>query len=256
MRCARKSAGFTLLEVVIATSIFALLICLVMGMLERAMGSAAMDMEQTYVEDQVQNAVDTVIADLKETSPAKVTFYQFVEGGRGQTALALPSARNLTGSFIYKIGTAVQPQPVWQCVRVYCYVPQSTGDWGEIKRFEDYSPRSYTNQVAVTNVTANEVILSDGTRFNRRGPQKANQRVVTLFGRFVQLEAGLPAPGAVEEGAAFEVDPELVENGVQDQNIRPLRLTVRSEVAHKYPGLAGSSVITTLTNEVLSRNRN
>jgi type II secretory pathway pseudopilin PulG len=256
MRNGRASAGHTLLEVLIASSVLALLICLLMGMLGRAMGSAEMDMAQTYAEENVQNAVDRMIDDLKETSPAKVTFYQFAEGGRPQTALVFPCARDMGGSFVYKQGGAVQPQPVWQSVKVYCYAPEPGCTWGYVRKYEDFKPRSYTNPISVTSVTSTKIILSDGTQFNRDGTEGPSQRIKPLAGQFVQLEAGLPAPGTVEEGAAFEVDPELIEQAIQDQTVRPLRLTVRSELQNRYPGLSGTTVITTLTNEVLSRNRN
>jgi prepilin-type N-terminal cleavage/methylation domain-containing protein len=252
-RNSRGQAGYTLLEVVIASSIFALLIALIMGMLGRAMGSAEMDLSQTFVEDQVQNAVDSIIDDLKETSPAKVTFYQFAENGRPQTAICFPSARDVNGQFIYKVAGQVQSSPVWQCVRVYCFCPGGGGNGGWIRRFEDYSLRSYTNPISVTSVTTTQIKLSDGTIFQRNGTSSGNQRMTTVPGYFVQMESAVPA----DEGPAdFTLDPDLVEFAIQDQELRPLRLTIRAEVEHKYPTLRGGSVITTLTNEVLSRNRN
>jgi prepilin-type N-terminal cleavage/methylation domain-containing protein len=253
IRNPKGAAGFTLLEVVIASSIFALLICLLMGMLGRAMGSTEMDVRQTLTEDQVQNAVDDIIQDLKETSPAKVTFFQFVDDGRTQTAITFPCARSETNDFVFTVSGQVQYQPVWQCVRVYCFVsePNMLGGW--IKRYDDYSVRSYTNPITVSNITASTITLSDGTTFNRGGPAKADQKIVTVPGRFFQMESAVPA----DEGPTdFTMDPDLIDFAVVDQEIRPLRLTIRSEVEHQYPGLAGGTVVTTLTNEVLSRNRN
>ena len=253
MRSASKSAGFTLLETVIASAIFALLIALVMGMLGRAIGSAEMDLEQSFIEDQVQNAVDDIIQDLKETDPSMVNFYQFDEDGRTQTAITFPSARDTNGTFIFKVGGEVQNEPVWQSIRVYCYVQVAGQDGGWIYRYEDFSARGYTNPITVTNVTATTITVSDGTTFNRRGPLGANQSLLRLPGRFVQLVAEVP----VDDGeVGWEEDPDLIEDVIVDKQVRPLRMTIRSEVAHKYPGLAGGSVITTLTNEVLSRNRN
>jgi type II secretory pathway pseudopilin PulG len=252
MRNPRGSAGVTLIEVTIASVVFGLMIVLLMGMLGRAMGSAEMDLSQTYAEDNVQNAVDTIIHDLKETSPAKVSFFQFVEDGRTQTAIVFPSARDQNNQFVYKIGAEVQSQPVWQCVRVYCYVPQNGRDDGYIYRYADYSPRSYTNPITVSTISATQIKLSDKTTFQRDGTVGANQSIITLSGRFSQLESAVPA---TEGPADFVMDPDLIDFAIQDQQVRPLRLTVRSEVDHRFPGLAGS-VITTLTNEVLSRNRN
>jgi prepilin-type N-terminal cleavage/methylation domain-containing protein len=253
MKYARAQAGYTLLEVVIASSIFALLIAMVMGMLGRATGSAEMDLEQTHIEDQVQNAVDAIIDDMKETSPADVCFYQFTEEGRSQTALCFPCARDINNDFIFMVGGQIQSRPVWQCIRVYCWSSDGSGRGGWIRRYEDYSLRSYTNPVSVTNVNANTIQLSDGTTFQREGPAGADQRITFVPGRFVQMEAAVPPDSGP---VTFTVDPDLIEFAVQDQQLRPLRLTIRSEVAHKFPGLAGGSVITTLTNEVLSRNRN
>jgi len=146
----RNSAGYNLLEVIIASTIFALVIAMVMGMLGRAVGSAQMDLNQTHVEDQVQNAVDRIIQDLKETSPAKVSFFQFAEDGRSHTAIAFPCARDLTDNFIYKVAGDVQQRPVWQCIRVYCYVGEPGINGGWIRRYDDHSPRSYTNPISVT----------------------------------------------------------------------------------------------------------
>lgn len=253
MRNARNRAGYSLLEVLIASSIFSLLIAMLMGMLGRAMGTAQMDLNQTHIEDQVQNAVDRIIQDLKETTPAKVTFYQFMEDGRTQTAFAFPCARDQNDSFTYRVGGVVQNKPVWQSIRVYCYVPQAGINGGFIRRFDDYSARSYTNSISVTNITATTITLSDGTTFQRNGAVAANQRIIVLGGRFTQLEAAVPA---MEGPVDFGLDPELIEDAIQDQEVRPLRLTIRSEVAHTFQGLVGGNVITTLTNEVLSRNRN
>ncbi len=253
MRNARNRAGYNLLEVVIASSIFGLLIAMLMGMFGRAMGSAEMDLNQTHIEGQVQDAVDRIIQDLKETTPAKVTFYQFVEDGRAQTAFAFPCARDQNDSFIYRSGGAVQNQPVWQSIRVYCYITQPGINGGFIRRYDDYTLRSYTNSISVTNITATTITLSDGTKFQRDGTVAANQKILVLGGLFVQLEAAVPV---MEEAVDFAIDPDLIEDAIQDQEVRPLRLTIRSEVAHRFPGLVGGSVVTTLTNEVLSRNRN
>jgi type II secretory pathway pseudopilin PulG len=254
-RRGRSQAGHTLLEVVVASTVFALVVTMVMGMLSWTLGLTEIDMAQTHCEEQVQNAVDQVTGDLKETTPAKVTFYQFAEDGRAQTAICFPSARDLNNNFIYTLDGEVQSSPVWQSIAVYCYVsvPGQNGGW--IYRYNDFSARSYTNPISVTSVTADTIALSDGTTFSRRGNPGAGQARLIIPGRFVQLYSELPATG--DEGDVdFTLNPDLLDDAIQDIEVRPLRLTIRGEVEHRAPMLMGDVVVTTLTNEVLGRNRN
>ena len=224
----KRQAGVTLLETLVASGIFALLIGMVMGMFARLVTSSEMDILQTQVENQVQDAVDDVVRDIKETAPILYSSYDFTEGGYTQSALCFPTARDKAkAQFTYKIGTVVQSQPVWQAMEVVCYVknPNSTDGW--LYKYTDYNAHSYVNPIKVSSVTTSQITLSDGTKFSRLGTLSANQKRVQIQGRFIQ---------------------------VMTQGTSPVQLTVRSACKEKV--IRGGLLITTLTNEALSRNHN
>ena len=226
--------GMTLLETIIATTIFAAMIVSALGLLSQVVNTADTDMAQTFAEDQVQNAADAIVMDLKETSPQLCSFYSFTEDGRQQTAIVFPCARNQNGRFIYKNGTAVSPVPIWQSVRIYCYAgdPAAGRDDGFIFRYDDYSPRSYTNPITVTQLTDSQIRLSDGTVFSRQGALSANQRRTILPGRFIALWAE------------------------RDATTGKIRMNVQSRFRQKGGPVGRENITVTLSNEVLSRNRN
>ncbi|MCX7806544.1 MAG: type II secretion system GspH family protein [Planctomycetota bacterium] len=226
--------GMTLLEVVIATTIFAAMIVAALGLMGQVVDTADTDMSQAFAEEQVQNAADTIVLDLKETSPQLCWFYQFTEDGRNQTAIVFPCARNQAGRFIYKVGTNVSPTPVWQSIRVYCYAgdPAAGRDDGYIYRYDDYNTRSYTNPITVTSITSAEIRLSDGTRFNRTGSLSANQTRTIVQGRFTSLSA------------------------TRDATTGKIRMNVQSRYRQRGGPLGTDFITVTLSNEVLSRNRN
>ena len=198
MNRGRASAGFTLLEALIASLIFGLVIVLTLSLCGHAASQAEIDILQTHVENQVQDAVDEIVADLKETSPSLRTAYDFAENGWTQTALVFPTARKRviagdpeSGSFIYTDASGqVQSQPQWQGLEVICLAPNSGGTDGGLFKYVDYAPRSYTGPVSVTAVTGSQIKLSDGTVFfrsKRDGPEGANQLRRQIQGRFLQV---------------------------------------------------------------------
>jgi len=240
MKRREREAGFTLLEVMVAGAIMSGLMVVVMVMLGRASDVAATDLIQTHAEDNIQNVVDELVRDLKETSPSLVTFYQYTwqidpaDPGRvePQTAACFPSARRMSDhGFVFQDGGGeVQSEPVWQCLRVYCYVDDPNEFGGSIIRYEDYSARSYAGAVSVTSIDSTRIRLSDGTNINlAKGAQGFNQRRVVISGRFSQLLL---------------------------QGPEPIRLTVQTEYQQQSAKLRGSRTAVTLINEVLSRNRN
>ena len=226
--------GMTLLEVTIATTIFAAMVVAALGLMGQVVDTADTDMSQTFAEEQVQNAADTIVMDLKETSPQLCSFYQFTEDGRNQTAIVFPCARNQAGKFIYKVGTTVNPTPIWQSIRVYCYVgdPSTGRDDGYICRYDDYNARSYTNHITITSITPSEIRLSDGTRFSRTGALSANQTRTIISGRFISLSA------------------------TRDATTGKIRMNVQSRYRQRVGPMGTDFITVTLSNEVLSRNRN
>ena len=254
MRQGRDRAGFTLLEVIIASIIFALLIVMTMSLLSHSLSTAEMDILQTHVENQVQDAVDVVVQDLKETSPRLRTTYAFAEGGFTQTAICFPTARNqATGAFIYKKGTVVQSSPVWQAMEIVCYVKNPNRNDGWVYKYFDYSTtRNYANPVTVTSITSSQIRLSDNTTISRLGALAGNQKRVQVQGRFLQIQAQMPC----QVCSFMPLPATLVCPSCGASSPGPMQLTVRSSCEHQAATLRGSTVVTTLTNEALSRNEN
>lgn len=230
MRTGRDGAGFTLMEVMFTSAILAIVMVICLAFLVQTTDVTSMDAVQTYAENQVQEAADEIVRDLKEAAPALCSFYHFPTASPVDTAICFPSARDQTGrdgNFVYTRSGEVQPYPVWQCIQVYCRAPN-----GKLFRFRDYTAtRDYTFAITVTSVTDTTITLSDGTTFNRVGTAGANQTVRELSGIFTQ---------------------------VKTQGTSPVQLIVSSTVQHKATSLRGkgSTVVTTLTNEALCRNQN
>lgn len=239
--------GFTLLEVVISMSLLGIIMAAALALLLGTVETADTDLLLTHAESDVQNAADEIVTDLKETAPNLCAFYNFQDppsapaaDQTAQTVIVFPSARRRAdNSFIYKDSKGeVQPGPVWQSVRVYCFARDPGQTTGSIYCYNDYSVTTFTDPVTVAAVTDNTITLQNAAKktvctLNRRtGAVGAQQTRVRLKGSFTQM---------LTEGS----DPE------------PIRLTVVAECPQQVAVLRGSQNLqAVLTNEVLSRNRN
>jgi prepilin-type N-terminal cleavage/methylation domain-containing protein len=266
MSDARNRAGFTLIEVMVAMSIFAIVMALTMGILKWSVEEAGTDIIQTYTENQVQEAVDQIVRDLKETSPALFTFDDFTDAnGLRQTAICFPTARARSNNvFQVDVGGTVLGKPVWQGVMVYLVSPNAGKDSNTIYKFVDYSARSYTGPLRVSQVTATQVtvVMPDGTvtavfpRQNRFAVT-GNQTMLPLQGQFRQLTAQM------SEMVCWNCDTQFIPTPpgfacpkCGQTGAGAIQLTVSSEINESTGQLRHASVITTLTNEALSRNQN
>jgi len=221
-----RPRGFTLIEVMVAMGVFGVVILFTFSTLNQAANEASIDTKSTKIEDQLQYSVDTIIQDLKETSPSLVSLFSFE--GQTQTAIVFPTARDQNGQFyLYKAGETVQSTPDWQGVKVYAYAPDPTGQTdGRICCYGDYNWHSYTNPITVAALDAGTIRLSDGTSFSRTGAAKNGQQIRPLAGEFASLTA---------------------------TGTSPITLTVTSRLHHQAYDI---DVPMSLTNEVMSRNRN
>jgi prepilin-type N-terminal cleavage/methylation domain-containing protein len=266
MSVRKRNAGFSLIEVMVAMTIFAMVMALTMVILKWSVEEAGMDLVQTYTENQVQDAVDSIVKDLKETSPALCTFKNFNDAqGRIQTAICFPTAR-VRGTDVFKVDNSgtVAGRPVWQGVIVYCIVPNTGQTNGSIYKYVDYTARAYTGPLYVSSVTDTQitVTLPDGTTtavFSRQNPvvPTANQTAVPLQGRFRQLSAQMSLMTCWNCDTEFIPRPPTFACPTCGQaGAGAIQLTLSSEVQNGVAQLRGTSVITTLTNEALSRNQN
>jgi prepilin-type N-terminal cleavage/methylation domain-containing protein len=266
MEADRRRPGFTLIEVMVAMTIFALVMSLTLGILKWSVEQAGMDIIQTYSENQIQDAVDKIVRDLKETSPALCTFMNYNDAqGRVQTAFCFPTARaRASDEFQVASGGVVSGRPLWQGVIVYCMAPNRGQTNGTIFKYVDYSPRSYTGPLYVSSVTDAQitVCLPDGAvtavfpRANRAG-LGANQTMEPLQGQFRQLLAQMSSMTCWNCSTEFTPRPPAFACPTCAQaGAGAIQLTVSSEVEHRTAQLSGTNVITTLTNEALSRNQN
>jgi Zn finger protein HypA/HybF involved in hydrogenase expression len=252
--------------VVVAMTIFAIVMALTMGILRWSVEEAGMDIVQTHTENQVQEAVDRIVWDLKETSPSLFTFRDFVDANNlRQTAICFPTARARgTGDFTVETGGTVPGHPVWQGVVVYFIAPNTGQSNGTIFKYVDYTARAYTGALHVSQVTSTQVtvVMPDGTvaavfpRSNRFAVN-GNQTMEPLQGQFRQLSAQMSRMTCWNCSREFvPTPPSFACPGCGQAGAGAIQLTLSSEIDRSTGQLRNASVITTLTNEALSRNQN
>ena len=191
-----QQRGVTLLEVLISSSILAMVMVVALSLLGETADISSLEVNEVSMERDVQWCLDDIVVDLKEASPDKVSFLDFQLNDSDQTwqtALCFPTARTQgAGEFIYTDALGeVQPQPAWQGVVVYaiCYDTAMGEAW--LARYTDWAPyRDYDlDMPTVMAVTAEEIILSDGTTFDRHASSgmNGNQEVRRMPGGVIQL---------------------------------------------------------------------
>jgi hypothetical protein len=139
---------------------------------------------------------------LLESRPSLVAFYTYTRDGRNQTAISFPTARNRQGNYVLMDADGnVFGTPLWQAVCVYAYAD------GMVRRYMDFSPRSYGSPISVISIDETQMRLSDGTVFNLDGtPLNANQAIWPLLDNARRFEAqdAIPVQLTVEAGVVVD----------------------------------------------------
>ncbi|MBN1808463.1 MAG: prepilin-type N-terminal cleavage/methylation domain-containing protein [Planctomycetes bacterium] len=244
--------GFTLLEMMIATAIIAAVIGLSMILLHQASSTTRVNMLQTHYEGRLQEALDDITMRIIETSPGKVSLFAYDLDGQRHTAITFPSARGMDGNYVLvdEMGI-VSAVPHWQCIVVYAY------HGGMVRRYEDYTPRSYTNVAYVTNVGAATMDVWDGSttiQFNLDGtPMNANQKIEPILDQARRLFAH-----EEQEVGDPQVPPNppdlLPVPPIYESLNPPLNLVIEAEIQ---VGIRGrETLVVRLDTSVLARNQN
>lgn len=196
-----RQAGMTLIEVTIATAVLGVLIAMFFTSLRTTTDAARMVMANAYYEARLQYALDEVTRDLLETRPSLVTFYVYARDGLDHTAICFPTARDRNLNYVLRDATGqVSATPLWQGIIVYAYAN------GFVRRYADYTPRSYGSAINITSIDANQITLQDGTRFNLNGSETANQRIDTILDHARRFEATAGTPIMLTMEASVEVE--------------------------------------------------
>lgn len=115
----------------------------------------------TTSETLLQIKLDQIMDELAETAEANMTIYSWVDpmlGIESQNALCFSSARDAAGVFVTQNG-----RPDWQSLVVFA--PYSQSNRGQIRRYESFG--NYTFPVNITDITATQIVLSNGVVFER-----------------------------------------------------------------------------------------
>ena len=216
-------AGFTIIELMIALAAAGIVVAASLVAMTRIHDDAGLSTAYWQCESRLQMALDDVSTYLLETRPSLVSFYTYNRDGRQHTAISFPTARDRDGNFVLRDENgAVAAVPHWQGIVVYAYAD------GFVRRYIDYSERSYSSPVSITNITSTQIILNDGTRFNLDGtPRNSNQRVMTVLDHARRFVA---------------------------ENTTPIHLIMEAEIVLTRP--PQQTYVITLDTGILARNNN
>ncbi|MEK7449898.1 MAG: prepilin-type N-terminal cleavage/methylation domain-containing protein [Planctomycetota bacterium] len=205
------SHGFTIIELVIASTILAIILMITME--TYMIGYDAYDTGKTIVRAQteLQIKLDQICEELAESSSSAFTVYSWVDPALGtqmQDAICFPIARSITGTFV--IGS--NGTPLWQAVVLYApYANPNTQNRGELKKYVSFG--SYTFPLSITSINTTTITLSNGLTFTREQGQ-------TVLG-----DAGYMDAQALNISLQDPLKIKLVVNArLPDQYIMPISL--------------------------------
>lgn len=201
----RRETGFTIMEMMIAIAVAGVIFALSLVATTNIHDTAGLSTVYWSYESRLQRALDDVSFYLLESRPSLVSFYTYERDGLEHTAIVFPTARNRSGTFVFQDEHGdVWATPLWQAIVVYAYAD------GIVRRYMDFSPRSYSSPFTVMDITDTEIVLSDGTRFNLNGVPKDNSQqvfpVLDQARRFV-AEDTVPIHLVIEAALTIERPP-------------------------------------------------
>lgn len=187
--------GFTLLEVLIASAIMAIVFALAYAMIFSATQLSQSELALRDRQSQLQQVEDRLAAEIRESSPSLIRVTAFTDTAlpsSSQTVLTIVSARNANQQF--QVQNAA---PSWQKVIVYAPYWDATLDTGELRRYEIApAPGNFTDATRTPTVTVTATTLTlGGTTINRNQGQRLMMGVdhflATIASNSVSLDVAL-----------------------------------------------------------------
>ncbi|MBN2713139.1 MAG: type II secretion system protein [Planctomycetes bacterium] len=237
----KKERGMTLLELQIASAIMAVVMVAALAFIANMTTASSLEVKLVSLERELQNSLDDVVMDVKESKPSMMDIYDFHlndPDATWQTAVCFPTARKMgTDEFVYTNDAGeVQVSPQWQGVVVYAPLYEPAYNMAWLVKYVDYTPRNYTTGMPrISNITEDFIYLTDGTVFDRDADAglSGNQLVKRLTGHLVQFVRS-PSP---TDPAVYPLSFKLVAN---------------AEISEMY----GEKFTVTSSTSVLARNNN
>lgn len=247
-----RTAGMTLLEIMISMVILAVLMALAFDLTSRSAQFSAITAHEAHAQAKAQLALAQLSTLVRESTADQVCPFRLVAGAGDvivfesgtsvpahQVFLCFPVPRGPDGMFAFHDGAGgVLQEPSWRGIKV-------VGVHGTtLREYVQYGaalPYSSTNPIRISSVTATTITLTNGTTFDRAGATTANQTSRVLLQDVAQLEAPNYTTGQV----------------LASSQPLQLRLTVLDRVRTSSLNKgAGYVVAAAFETGVLARNRN
>lgn len=194
------TAGLTLVEIMIAMVIFAVVLFLAFDVTGRTAEFATIGSHKAWVQAKAQTGLDKLQVVLRESTADQVCPFRVTDPPSGQivfengTTIAstqvfvcFPIPRGANGMFALHDGSGnVLAEPRWQGISVIGYYQ------GSLIQYIQYGvglPYSSTTPIRITSVTTTTITLSNGTTFNRANATGTNQTSRVLCADVAQLES-------------------------------------------------------------------
>lgn len=180
----RRESGLTLLEVLIATTLLAVLLLLCLDITATATKSSSTATALTDAQIILHTQMESIFAELLEANPAYVwtaTFADPLISGQTRQAIIFLTARRQDNSF-----QIVNGVPSWQSIIVYCPFTSVEADGSilhQLKRYVYLSvPSLYTGDgfTLTFAATASTLTLPQGVTFSRDGGTSMLRNLSTM----------------------------------------------------------------------------
>ncbi|MCO5170322.1 MAG: prepilin-type N-terminal cleavage/methylation domain-containing protein [Planctomycetes bacterium] len=243
-------AGLSLLEVMVAMAVLAVLVLMAFSLTSHAAQFSAISGHKAHVQAKAQLALATLSTLVRESTADQVCPFRTTDPPGGtitfesgatipatQVFLCFPVPRGPDGLFAFHQGGAVLSEPRWQGVAVVGY---HAGTVREYVQFGTGLPFSGANPIRISAVSATTITLTNGTTFDRAGAVGAGQTSRVLVHDVAQLESPNYVTGQLLGGQPLQLKLTLLDR-------------VRTSSINQG---AGFTVVASFETGILARNRN
>lgn len=181
-----KSRGFSLLEVVIASAIFAVLVVALYSLLSASTRFTETELSLRHAQFQLQERMNQIWAEMRESSPSLIRVHSFADSAmptQNQTLVVMVSARNAANQFQVEFA-----QPQWQKLVVYAPYFNTALNMGELRRYEvTPAPAEFTDPATTPTISVTSGTLELGSVSVPRG---GGERVSMDFDALIATQNG------------------------------------------------------------------